>query len=85
MYFNKDIDKIFRLAAALGLPTEEGRIAVDKDMKTVLPRLYAAGDCTGGFLQIATAVGFSGQSAFCRAFLHKHGVTPAQYRAALLK
>ena len=46
-----------RLAATLGLPTEEGRIAVDKDMKTVLPRLYAAGDCTGGFLQIATAVG----------------------------
>lgn len=46
-----------RLAAALGLVTEDGRITVDKDMKTVLPRLYAAGDCTGGFLQIATAVG----------------------------
>ncbi len=32
--------------------------------------------------QIASAVGFSGQSAFCRAFLQKHGITPTQYRAA---
>lgn len=45
-----------RLAAALGLTTEGGRIAVDRDMKTAIPRLYAAGDCIGGFLQIATAV-----------------------------
>ena len=46
-----------RLAATLGLFTEDGRIAVDRDMRTAIPRLYAAGDCTGGFLQIATAVG----------------------------
>lgn len=45
-----------RLAATLGLPTEEGRITVDHNMRTAIPRLYAAGDCTGGFLQIATAV-----------------------------
>ena len=45
-----------RLASSLGLPLEGGRIAVDKNMATALPRLYAAGDCTGGLLQIATAV-----------------------------
>lgn len=45
-----------RLAATLGLMTEGGRITVDRDMRTAIPRLYAAGDCTGGFLQIATAV-----------------------------
>ena len=46
-----------RLAATLGLPTEGGRITVDENMATAIPRLYAAGDCIGGFLQIATAVG----------------------------
>ena len=46
-----------RLAASLGLMLDNGRIAVDRDMKTAIPRLYAAGDCIGGFLQIATAVG----------------------------
>ena len=46
-----------RLAATLGLPTEGGRITVDANMATAIPRLYAAGDCIGGFLQIATAVG----------------------------
>lgn len=45
-----------RLAASLGLMLEDGRIAVDRDMRTAIPRLYAAGDCIGGFLQIATAV-----------------------------
>lgn len=45
-----------RLAASLGLATEDGRIAVEADGRTALPNLYAAGDCTGGFLQVATAV-----------------------------
>ena len=45
-----------RLAASLGLPTEEGRLPTDSDMATPVPGLYAAGDCTGGLLQIATAV-----------------------------
>ena len=44
------------LAATLGLPVEEGRIVTDTEGKTALPRLFAAGDCTGGILQIATAV-----------------------------
>jgi thioredoxin reductase (NADPH) len=29
---------------------------VDENMATTLPGLYAAGDCTGGLLQIAKAV-----------------------------
>ncbi len=45
-----------RLAASLGLATEGGRIATDGDGRTALPNLFAAGDCTGGFLQVATAV-----------------------------
>ena len=45
-----------RLASSLGLMTEDGRLQTDERMATPLPRLYAAGDCTGGLLQIATAV-----------------------------
>lgn len=44
------------LAERLGIPTEDGRLRVDERGATPLPGLYAAGDCTGGFLQIATAV-----------------------------
>lgn len=36
---------------------ENGRIRVDKNMKTSLPRVYAAGDMTGAPYQIAAAVG----------------------------
>ena len=40
-----------------GLKTEGAFIAVDRRMQTSLPRVYAAGDCTGQPLQIAKAVG----------------------------
>lgn len=36
--------------------TEKGDIKVDSDMQTTIPGLFAAGDCTGGLLQIAKAV-----------------------------
>ena len=45
-----------RLATSLGLMPEDGRIVTDENGATALPRLYAAGDCTGGILQIAKAV-----------------------------
>lgn len=45
-----------------GLETENGYIKVDRAMRTNLPRIYAAGDCTGQPLQIAKAVG-EGQMA----------------------
>ena len=32
------------------------RIVVDEKMQTTVPGLYAAGDCTGGLLQMAKAV-----------------------------
>ncbi len=39
------------------LETEEGVIKVDRRMATNLPGVFAAGDCTGGSLQVSKAVG----------------------------
>lgn len=36
--------------------SEKGNIVVDSSMQTTIPGLYAAGDCTGGLLQISKAV-----------------------------
>ena len=36
--------------------TEGRNIKVDEEMATNVPGLYAAGDCTGGLLQISKAV-----------------------------
>ncbi|QEY35956.1 NAD(P)/FAD-dependent oxidoreductase [Caproiciproducens galactitolivorans] len=43
-------------ARSIGAQTEGGRIVVDENMQTSVPGLYAAGDCTGGMLQISKAV-----------------------------
>ena len=40
-----------------GLALEGKYVAVDRAMRTNIPGLYAAGDCTGWSLQIAKAVG----------------------------
>lgn len=53
---------IFREAMALssllpGLETDGAFICVDRQMKTNLPGVFAAGDCTGLPLQVAKAVG----------------------------
>ena len=42
-----------RVGAALD---DKGNVKVDENMQTVLPGLYAAGDCTGGTFQVAKAV-----------------------------
>ena len=39
------------------LATEEGVIKVDRRMATNIPGVFAAGDCTGGPLQVSKAVG----------------------------
>ena len=39
------------------LETEEGYIRVDRRMATNVEGVFAAGDCTGGPLQVAKAVG----------------------------
>ncbi|MDO4274616.1 MAG: FAD-dependent oxidoreductase [Eubacteriales bacterium] len=36
--------------------TEKGHVKVGPDMQTTVPGLFAAGDCTGGLLQVAKAV-----------------------------
>lgn len=45
--------------------TEKGNIKVNENMETTIPGLYAAGDCTGGLLQVAKAV-YEG----CQAGIH---------------
>ncbi len=53
-------------AKSLGVITEGNFIQVDREMKTNAPGIFAAGDCTGGFLQISVAVGegaIAGRSA----------------------
>lgn len=44
------------LAKKIGAETNKNRIVVDVQMATSIPGLYAAGDCTGGILQISKAV-----------------------------
>ena len=59
-----EIDGVFMLRDTLspsvlvaGLEMEDGRILVQKDMRTNVKGLYAAGDCTGRPYQYAKAVG----------------------------
>lgn len=44
------------LARKLGAQVEGNSIVTDSAMQSTLPGLYAAGDCTGGLLQVAKAV-----------------------------
>lgn len=44
-------------ARKLGILIDKDSIIVDKDYKTNVPGIFAAGDCTGGFKQISVAVG----------------------------
>jgi len=44
------------LARKLGAETDGSKIIVDSQMATNIPGLFAAGDCTGGMLQVAKAV-----------------------------
>ncbi len=49
-----------------GLAVEKGYVTVDRKMATNLPGVFAAGDCTGGPLQVSKAAGeglVAGQSA----------------------
>ena len=44
------------LARKMGSQVEGNKIVVDDKMMTTIPGLFAAGDCTGGLLQVAKAV-----------------------------
>lgn len=51
------------LARKLGAQTKGNSIVVDAAMQTTIPGLFAAGDCTGGMLQVAKAVYEGAQAA----------------------
>lgn len=51
------------LARKLGAQTKGSSIVVDAFMQTSIPGLFAAGDCTGGMLQVAKAVYEGAQAA----------------------
>lgn len=44
------------LARKVGAEIENNRIKVNENMETNIPGLFAAGDCTGGILQVSKAV-----------------------------
>jgi len=44
-------------AKELGVQTEGQFIKIDREGKTNIPGIYAAGDCTGSYPQVSTAVG----------------------------
>ena len=45
------------LALKAGAAFDACKLVLDKDFQTTVPGLFAAGDCTGGTLQVAVAVG----------------------------
>ncbi len=51
------------LARKLGAEIKGSSIVVDETMQSNIPGLYAAGDCTGGLLQVAKAVYEGAQAA----------------------
>ncbi|MBQ0000118.1 MAG: FAD-dependent oxidoreductase [Clostridiales bacterium] len=52
--------------------TEKGSIRVNENMETTIPGMYAAGDCTGGLLQVAKAV-YEGAQAGLSAISYVRG------------
>lgn len=69
---------VFRAAMPLGmllsgLETEGAFIRVDRQMRTSVPGVYAAGDCTGQPLQVPKAVGEGNIAAIAAAeYIAKH-------------
>ena len=60
------------LARKIGAVTQGPRIVTDENMATNIPGLYAAGDCTGGLLQVSKAV-YDGAKAGMQAVLFLRG------------
>ena len=59
------------------LETREGAIRVDRSMSTSVPGVFAAGDCTGGPLQVSKAVGEGLVAALSAAeYLDRRGSEP---------
>lgn len=45
------------LALKAGAAFDQGKLVLDENLMSTIPGLYAAGDCTGGILQVSVAVG----------------------------
>ena len=54
------------IAKKLGLILKDNHIMIETDTSTMLPGFFAAGDCTGGMMQIAKAV-YEGAQAGTKA------------------
>lgn len=50
------------LALKAGAAFDQGKLVLDENLMTTIPGLYAAGDCTGGILQVSVAVGQGAQA-----------------------
>lgn len=57
LFIANDVASGIDFAKKLGVLTKGASILVDENQKTNIDGLFAAGDCTGGYKQIATAVG----------------------------
>lgn len=62
------------LARKLGVAGPDGKLAVNEDLSTFVPGFYAAGDCTGGMLQVAKAV-YDGARASTAAIKFVRSIT----------
>ena len=60
------------LARKMGILLDGANVKVDDDMATNVPGVYAAGDCTGGLLQVAKAV-YEGAKAGLSAVKYVRG------------
>ena len=64
-----------KVALAAGINADpNGFIVVDNEQKTNIPGVYAAGDVTGGVMQISTAIGEG-----CKAALSAYGYVKSPY------
>lgn len=63
------------LALKAGAAFENGKLVLDENLQTTVTGLYAAGDCTGGTLQVSVAVGEGARAALSAIkFLRKSAV-----------
>ncbi len=61
------------LALKAGAAFDQGKMVLDENLQSTIPGLYAAGDCTGGTLQISVAVGEGARASLAAIkYLREH-------------
>ncbi len=63
LFVAKGVAGAAELARRAGAETVQGNIIINTEGMTSLPGLFAAGDCTGGVLQVSVAVGEGAKAA----------------------